>query len=640
MFGFYVDVKFSILLLAFLIDCICGEPPLLTFPTERKSSNGLLETTLSVRTMRWKVDNVIEFNTRAYEGSIPGPTLRVKPGDLLRVHLQNFLEPNSPRDKYKKINEMRNPNTTNLHVHGLHVSALSNSDNMMIQINPGENFTYEFYIPENHGAGTFWYHAHHHGSAALQMGGGMLGALIIDHADTESLDPALVAMEEIVLVVFQALFKNVQYGDVFHNHDNMYMISDMTESELPLDLSILPDGRADTDPDTGDGGWTLVNGRLRPSYPILTSKYYRVRLINSGPSEILELTLDGCEMNLLAMDGIYLKESWKSISVVVVPPGGRTDFAIRCSKVGTYYLVSDASHSRDAFLGERGQRHNGTLMSFSVVEDSTSKNPSFPSQLPSWPSYLADLSKVEAPTDPDNYYAINFEHETGAMMDFYINNARFNPELYNHSLFLGEMEQWAISSTENRSNHAYHHHTHSFQIMTVHGSEKPSEDSMIGTTLRPGMWRDTIPVLGDPQRRYTVLIRFKPVDFEGHVMIHCHIPSHLDMGMGQMGYTYPSKDSANWFVNSSSWVVYSVVVVSILFFGGVVTFIWKRRKRLQNALAMARVGKNSGYLSQNGDETNGHTTLSMVELEPNHNGTSNGLTGRTSTTTNKNSNKD
>jgi FtsP/CotA-like multicopper oxidase with cupredoxin domain len=73
-------------------------------------------------------------------------------------------------------------NDTNMHTHGLWVSPAGNSDNVLISINPSVTFEYEYNIPSDHPAGTFWYHSHLHGSTALQVSSGMAGALII-HGD-------------------------------------------------------------------------------------------------------------------------------------------------------------------------------------------------------------------------------------------------------------------------------------------------------------------------------------------------------------------------------------------------------------------------------------------------------------------------
>ena len=70
-------------------------------------------------------------------------------------------------------------NGTNLHTHGLWINPSGNSDNVLISVNPGVDFQYEYNIPPDHPAGTFWYHSHRHGSTALQVSSGMVGALIV-----------------------------------------------------------------------------------------------------------------------------------------------------------------------------------------------------------------------------------------------------------------------------------------------------------------------------------------------------------------------------------------------------------------------------------------------------------------------------
>ena len=109
------------------------------------------------------------------------PTIRVFPGETVRITLQNKLPPEPGCDP-KNINEINEPhcfNATNLHAHGVWVSPAGNSDNVLLTIRPDVTFDYEYNIPADHPAGTFWYHPHRHGSTAMQVGSGMAGALII-----------------------------------------------------------------------------------------------------------------------------------------------------------------------------------------------------------------------------------------------------------------------------------------------------------------------------------------------------------------------------------------------------------------------------------------------------------------------------
>ena len=45
---------------------------------------------------------------------------------------------------------------------------------------PGQSYDIEIAVPRDHPRGTYWYHPHHHGSADVQITGGMAGALIIE----------------------------------------------------------------------------------------------------------------------------------------------------------------------------------------------------------------------------------------------------------------------------------------------------------------------------------------------------------------------------------------------------------------------------------------------------------------------------
>lgn len=115
----------------------------LKLPAEISSANGELRTTLSVIPAVARAGPLTPaLNVRAYNGSVPGPTLRIKPGDRLVVNLVNMLgEPEGdpmpdggagagttqPSFVGRVVGW---PNVTNLHVHGLHVSPKGIADNI------------------------------------------------------------------------------------------------------------------------------------------------------------------------------------------------------------------------------------------------------------------------------------------------------------------------------------------------------------------------------------------------------------------------------------------------------------------------------------------------------------------------------
>jgi hypothetical protein len=118
---------------------------------------------------------------RSYGGCLTGPLIDTRPGTTLRVNLTNDLPANDPSCPHG-MDPVGQPgcfNTINMHFHGLHVSPSGNSDNVLLNIAPNTKFNYEVNIPEDHPAGTFWYHAHRHGSTAMQVASGASGVLII-----------------------------------------------------------------------------------------------------------------------------------------------------------------------------------------------------------------------------------------------------------------------------------------------------------------------------------------------------------------------------------------------------------------------------------------------------------------------------
>lgn len=245
---------------------------------ERRSSNGVLDTSLAIvyderkiwRPETLKTDGrgglvdaagqplpagadpivlsdpgIISARLRSYEGMAVGPTLRVKPGEILRVTLKNQLPPENPNDHPADINIPHGFNQTNLHTHGLHVSPVGNGDNVLLTISPDEEFIYEVPVPEDHVAGTFWYHAHRHGSTAMQVSSGMAGALIIEapEDDAGAIDnvPGIDTAEERI-----CLFQQISYHP---------------EAAPDLALSLLPTLEAPGDlPETGQG--QVIVGRI------------------------------------------------------------------------------------------------------------------------------------------------------------------------------------------------------------------------------------------------------------------------------------------------------------------------------------------------------------------------------------------
>ena len=148
------------------------------------SAGGELRTRLEANLVRHTVAGRTDQNNyvadvvelRCFNGNLLGPTLRVRPGDILEIRLENHLPVFPANGHPGDINYPHDFNSINLHTHGLHVSPKRPSDDVSLQIAPGDFFHYRYQIPRDHPAGTFWYHPHHHGSVAIQVASGMAGA--------------------------------------------------------------------------------------------------------------------------------------------------------------------------------------------------------------------------------------------------------------------------------------------------------------------------------------------------------------------------------------------------------------------------------------------------------------------------------
>ncbi|OQS05383.1 hypothetical protein THRCLA_02473, partial [Thraustotheca clavata] len=278
------------------LGALMHELPILQQPPAHKSADGILDITLRAQVARF-TQGPVAFNTRTYNGMFPGPTLCVKPGDTLKITLVNDLLPDLPSE-HLSMNTMRDPNTTNLHVHGMHVSPMGISDNVLRTVKSGESMVLTIKIPETHQLGAFHYHPHHHGSTFLQMGGGMVGIISVQ----DNIDQV-----DSLLVLQSFTFS----GPMLGNHINA---STLARSTLPLDLKLTHrnhkrmaelypeyqpqfDATADNHPP-----FFIINGQYQPRIQLRNGERKLFQLINAGPTQMLELFIPGCTFEVLAKD--------------------------------------------------------------------------------------------------------------------------------------------------------------------------------------------------------------------------------------------------------------------------------------------------------------------------------------------------
>src|SRR6202048_3262894 len=278
-------------------------------PEVRRSVNGELRTTLRVR-YAYKDIGGYRLHLRSYEGTIPGPTLRVRPGDVLRIRLVNDLPPN-PDPVPLNMTLPHHFNTTNFHFHGSHVSPGGISDNIFRSMEPGQSYDIEIAVPADHTRGTYWYHPHHHGSADVQMTGGMAGALIVE-GDFDDV-PEIAAAAEHVLLLNEVLF---DYRGAIEVYDTVW------PEAVPRFLS--------------------VNGQREPVIRMRPGELQRWRIVHAGHEDNLHVALEKHALHAIAFDGIRRSQIGRSESLLMAP-GQRADVLVQSGSVGTYALRAMAN---------------------------------------------------------------------------------------------------------------------------------------------------------------------------------------------------------------------------------------------------------------------------------------------------------
>eukprot|EP00656_Telonema_subtile_P024985 TRINITY_DN27123_c0_g1_i1.p1 TRINITY_DN27123_c0_g1~~TRINITY_DN27123_c0_g1_i1.p1 ORF type:complete len:512 (-),score=96.87 TRINITY_DN27123_c0_g1_i1:34-1569(-) len=482
----------------------------------------VVEVNLTVEVFRFgSADTPISFNTRGYNGAIPGPTIRVKPGDTLTINLANQLLP----DTDGLANTFRLVNTTNLHLHGMHLSPMNLSDDVFRRVAPGSTATYQYTIPADHSPGTFWYHPHVAGSSSLQQGGGMAGTLIVDPLDNDSLPVELAAMKEEILLLQHLCFHNrgkYQDSTPYLNHLNVVKYSgDLVAPEPSFKF-----------PDQVPS-YYLVNGQFQPNITMQPGEFRRLRLIGGGTSVFLELRLTpehpnqtACDIYVIAKDGVYVEQAYTD-SFPLLVPGSRLDLAVRCNSTGRYSLASQPDAPYNSKLMESTAVFQGTIASLVVAGEAMTM--AAPNKLPPRPAYMPDLRNSAAATQ----FNVAFETLGGPFVPgppfpvMRINGQSFsNKDNYVLNITLNKLQEWVVgiagASNLGAGNHPFHLHVNPFQVVSI-GTEP--DDILLG--IKVGEYRDTLPLISFAR----LVIRFVPDRFTGRVLFHCHLTPHVDLGM-------------------------------------------------------------------------------------------------------------
>jgi len=221
-----------------------------------------------------------------FNGSTPGPELRLKRGVQATVDVENGLEEG-----------------TAVHWHGIRLENKMDGVPVLTQslINPGDKMTYSFVPPD---AGTYWYHSHY--ISQEQVARGMMGPLIVEDDTPPDVD-----------------------------HDISVLLSDWRMEESGALVDEYQDMHS-----VAHGGYLgnfarafLSKGQVQKGDRV------RFRVINGATNRIFPLAVGGVEGKIVALDGMALAAP-RSLDEIVLAPAQRADLIVDITGPVSFDMLS------------------------------------------------------------------------------------------------------------------------------------------------------------------------------------------------------------------------------------------------------------------------------------------------------------
>jgi len=267
-------------------------------PLEFYSINGVLSLTLQVEPSNITIANDWVMVT-CFNGSYIPPTLRMNPGDFLRLTDVNL-----------------GTQSTNLHFHGLHVTPKFPGDDPFLEFIEGNVFQYSFQISPNQPPGLYWYHTHAHGLTQFQTFNGIAGAFVIEGI----LNP-FPSLQNIVEKII--LFNDIQIA----NHTVRQEIEDFADTIH------------------------LVNGIHQPTASISPNEVQFWRIANIGANLYYNVSFSGLTVYEVAIDG-NRHNALLPKTVLLIEPSSRVEIFVIGPKIGNYSFSSSAYDTGEMGYGD------------------------------------------------------------------------------------------------------------------------------------------------------------------------------------------------------------------------------------------------------------------------------------------------
>jgi FtsP/CotA-like multicopper oxidase with cupredoxin domain len=531
----------------------CGRPSVgsaVPEPEDLRSRNGVLKVDLTIH-------NYSEANgsTRYCYVDASGnqsPTLRLKPGDLLVLHLKNDLKDPDPKmgpanHVHASMNSDKSGNpcvsgamtatSTNLHFHGLTIPPVCHQDDVLkTSVSPRDApFEYRFRIPVDEPPGLYWYHPHIHGFSKVQVLGGASGALIVEGIERASQQAAGLPERVIVIRDQDLLNPNAppsksepvvpkmlidRDGDAANNGTGFGKpAKDLSINYVPVPYPEYPPAAIEMKPDERQL-WRVLNASA--------ITYLNLEVLFNRKAQPL---------GLIALDGVPLNENGASRNLIDwqthlgVPPGARVEFIVKGPPLGTTGLLV----TRTVDTGPGGENDpNRAIATITASKDAPEPRSTLaadpqPLAAPGLP-WLGNVAPVrtrrlyfsEKLTDPIN---------PNSATEFYITVDGQRPALFNPQSSLpdivtkqGTVEDWII---ENRSNELHAFHIHQLHFLLLDYLGKPVSEPFLRDTVNVPYYKDNMLVYPSVRLR----MDFRDPNTVGAFLYHCHLLEHEDGGM-------------------------------------------------------------------------------------------------------------
>ncbi|WHX33181.1 multicopper oxidase family protein [Brevibacillus agri] len=444
--------------------------------------------TLTAKESMLHLDDQTMKTAWTYNGTVPGPQLRVKQGETISVTLKNEL-----------------PEPVTIHWHGLPVP--NNMDGIpgvtQNAVKPNESFTYRFKVDV---AGTYWYHSHQNSSR--QVDKGLYGSLVVEPKTPEPADKD-------VTLVLDEWMQDDSMAEMHGGGGSMAGMNHGADHAAPATSAASGHDMANmSDAKMMPLMYTIfsVNGKTGPAIAPLRVKEgekVRIRLINAGYLSH-KLNLQGHAFQIVSTDGQPLHNPpLTSGQLLNIAPGERYDLEFVANNPGTWLLE------------ERSDNPGAKSLAVPIVYEGYEAAQAKPEsgQLP-----VIDLTRygeaaqssfsLEQPYDITYRMDLNTDSRDGQMV-FTINGQTF-PNVPPLDVKKGDRVKVTIVNNSPEDVHPMHLHGHFFQVLSKNGQP------VSGSPLV----KDTLNVL--PGESYVVAFA---ADNPGEWMFHCHDLGHAAKGM-------------------------------------------------------------------------------------------------------------